>query len=128
MSPGSQPAAATRVCVIDGDPAVSDSLVTLLTLNGHEAVSFASGTEFLAYVLGPEGNAVHCVICEAELPDTSGLDLYSTLRETHPDVCFALLTSRNDQGAAAEARRHGIDAVFPKPLVHGRLRDFIRRI
>lgn len=114
--------------MIDGDPAVSDSLVTLLTLNGHEAVSFASGAEFLAYVSGPEQPPVHSVICEAELPDTTGLDLYRALRAIHPDVCFALLTSRNDRVAAAEARRHGIEAVFPKPLVHGRLRDFIRRI
>lgn len=117
-----------RVCVIDGDPAVSDSLVTLLTLNGHEALSFASGAEFMAYVLGPEHPHVRGVICEAELPDTTGLELFHALREVHPDACFALLTSRNDQGAAAEARRHGIDAVFPKPLVHGPLRDFVRRI
>jgi len=117
------------VCVIDGDPAVGDSLVTLLTLNGHEALSFASGAAFLAFVGRGEQPAVHCVICEAELPDTTGLKLYRALREARPDIaCFALLTSRNDQGAAAEARRHGIDAVFPKPLVHGRLRDFVRRI
>lgn len=114
--------------MIDGDPAVGDSLVTLLTLNGHEALSFASGAAFLAFVGSPEQPAVDCVICEAELPDTTGLELYRKLRETWPEVCFALLTSRNDRGTAAEARRHGIDAVFPKPLVHGRLRDFVRRI
>tara|TARA_Y100001933_G_scaffold68228_1_gene68730 strand:- start:3501 stop:3860 length:360 start_codon:yes stop_codon:yes gene_type:complete len=119
------------VFVVDGDAAVRDSLVTLLALNGHEVAGFATGGECLAAMdAGGNGSAedVDCVVCEAELPDISGLELFRAFRAKHPETRFALLTSRNDQGAAAAARVCGIEAVFQKPLVSRRLRAFVQRI
>ena len=114
--------------VVEGDAAVRDSLVTLLALNGHEVAGFATGGECLAAMDGNSRAAdIDCVVCEAELPDISGLELFRAFREKHPETRFALLTSRHDQGAAAAARGCGIDAVFQKPLVSRRLRAFVQR-
>lgn len=114
--------------VVEGDAAVRDSLVTLLALNGHDVAGFATGGECLAAMDG-RGDAgdIDCVVCEAELPDISGLELFHAFRAKHPETRFALLTSRNDQGAAAAARGCGIEAVFQKPLVSRRLRAFVHR-
>ncbi len=112
------------VCVIDGDPAVLDSLATLMTLNGHEVLTFATGTEFLE---AQNGRPVSCVVCASELPDTTGIDLFHRIKRAHPRARFALLMSRTDPLAAAMARASGVDAVFPKPLVHRRLASFVKQ-
>jgi FixJ family two-component response regulator len=108
--------------VVDGDAAVRDSLATLISLNGHEVSTYATGRDFLESLNGLE---VDCVVCEAELPDTSGVALFQKFKPHHPTTRFALLVSRNDPLIAAEARRCGVDAVFHKPLVHRKLRTFV---
>jgi FixJ family two-component response regulator len=113
------------VCVIDGDPAVRDSLATLMSLNGHEVVTFATGQEFLDTL---NGRLIDCVVCEAELPDTSGIELFRKFKPENPLTRFALLMSRTDPTAAAQARSSGVDAVFHKPLVHRRLTSFVKTI
>jgi len=128
-----------RVIVIDGDPAVRDSLATLMELNGHEVVTYASGQAFLRDAdggnPGEDSNSestedqkdVDCVICEAELPDISGVDLYLALHAHHPKTRFALLTSRKDRGTLARAQELGIHDVFSKPLVHRKLVRFVNK-
>ena len=111
------------MCVIDGDAAVRDSLQTLMALNGLEVFTYATGNDFLADL---DGAGVDCVICEAELPDTSGIDLFQAFKPRHPGARFALLVSRNDPSVRAAAERSGVDAVFHKPLVHRKLNSFVR--
>lgn len=112
------------MCIIDGDAAVRDSLSTLMALNGVEVTGFSSGAEFLSCC----GTVpIHCVVCEAELPDITGLELYVRFKPLYPHSRFALLMSRSNRPALELARRTGVDAVFCKPLVNRRLRDFVRR-
>lgn len=113
------------MCVVDGDAAVRDSLATLMALNGHEVSTYATGCDFLAAQNGKNDREVDCVVCEAELPDTSGVDLYQAFKPQHPSTRFALLVSRNDPAITAAARRSGVDAVFHKPLVHRKLNRFV---
>ncbi len=122
----------SRVIVIDGDPAVRDSLATLMELNGHAVVTYASGREFLRDADGDDivapaehSKNIDCVICEAELPDISGVDLYQAFHAHHPDTRFALLTSRKDSGTTTRAHDLGIQDVFSKPLVHRKLVRFV---
>ena len=111
----------TTVCIIDGDPAVRDSLATVVGLDGHRALTFASGNEFLE-----QAKATHqCIVCEAELPDMTGLAIYQALQPHIPQMRFALLVSRTNLGVAAQANRLGISHVFFKPLVNRRLVAFV---
>jgi FixJ family two-component response regulator len=110
------------VCVVDGDAAVRDSLATLMALNGHDVSTYATGREFLEAL---DGHRVDFVVCEAELPDTSGVELFRAFKMRHPSARFALLVSRNDPAMTAAAKRSGVDAVFHKPLVHRSLKTFV---
>lgn len=112
-----------QVCIIDGDAAVRDSLSTLMSLNGVDVTGFASGTDFLNHCATAP---IHCVVCEAELPDISGLELFIRCKALYPHSRFALLMSRSNRPALELARNAGVDAVFCKPLVNRRLRDFVR--
>lgn len=117
-----------------------DSLVTLLSLNGHDVTGFGTGQAFLEAAENLSGTGegadlaenraalIDCVVCEAELPDTSGLELFRAFKPGHPETRFALLTSRNDHSTVVAARTCGVDAVFRKPLVSQRLRAFVQRL
>jgi DNA-binding NtrC family response regulator len=94
-------------------------------LNGQVVNTFATGAELLASL---ETDGADCIISAAELPDMSGLALFAAVRASHPGVRFALMLSRNDHPAIAAARRHGVDAVFHKPLVHRRLKHFVTAV
>lgn len=111
-----------RVAVVDGDPAVRDSLATLIELNGHRVATYSTGRAFLRDM---DGKTVDCIICEADLPDTSGVDLYRTLSAAHPGTRFALLVSRQQNGTVSSAKRAGIRDIFSKPLVHRQLLRFV---
>lgn len=105
------------VCVVDGDPAVRDSLQYLCDSNGHSAMGFATQTAFLRMLDEVQEAFPKSVICEAQLPDGSGVELYQTLKQRGVHLPFALLVSRSSITAARMAERVGIQYVWPKPLV-----------
>jgi DNA-binding NtrC family response regulator len=111
------------VFVVDGDPAVRDSLSTLLDLNGYAVETCSTGAAFLDRLKG--GAKMHCVVCESELPDGSGIQLFQRIRASDSSVPFLLLLSRRNPSAIQSARSAGIESIFPKPLVHRRLIETI---
>jgi FixJ family two-component response regulator len=110
------------VCVIDGDPAVRDSIETLVALLGARVRAYASAKAFWD---DPQDDAILCVVCEAELPDESGLTVYERLRQRGVYVPFALLVSRVDAQLYRQANRAGIERVYRKPVVDQALLTFI---
>jgi len=111
-----------RIIVIDGDPAVRDSLATLMALDEHTVTSYATAAAFLRQI---DEEPIACVVCEADLPDRSGFEVFQLLHGRHPETRFALLISRKDPQLIARAHALGITDVFCKPLVHRSLLDFV---
>jgi len=105
------------VCVVDGDPAVRDSLQYLCASNGYLARGFSTRSAFLRALDAVDHPSPKCVICAAELPDGSGVDLYNELIFREVLVPFALMVSINSGTATQRALRAGIEYVWPKPLV-----------
>ena len=103
------------VCVIDGDPAVRDSLQYLCSSQGYPALGFSTSAAFLR-MLDTQMRA-RSVICEAQLPDGTGLDIFQELRRRGLQVPFALLMSRVSLPAVTHATRMGVEYVWPKPLL-----------
>jgi two-component system response regulator FixJ len=110
------------VLLLDADPAVRDSLTTLMDLNGFTVHSFSTGAAFLREL--PERDT-HCVICEADLPDTTGILIYQQLRTMNLDLPFALLVSGLNPALVRSAQGAGIRKIFHKPLVYRRLLNFV---
>jgi len=113
------------VYIVDGDPAVRDSLSTLLDLNGYQVESYSTGAAFLKQLRA--GAKMACVVCEADLPDTSGIQIFEDVRAASADTPFALLVSRRNPRIIKAAKDAGIEQVFLKPLVHRHLIEFIGR-
>lgn len=112
------------VLLIDADPAVRDSLTTLMDLNGFKVQAFATGSAFLRAL---DLIDIHCVICEAELPDTTGVQVYHSIQAARESLPFALLISQRDIMTLRNARSAGITQIFQKPLVHRHLLTFVNR-
>lgn len=103
------------VCVVDGDPAVRDSLQYLSGSRGYAAVGFATSAAFLRML--DTGTNAKCVICEAQLPDGNGLELFQELRRRGLQMPFALMVSRVSLTALNHATRLGVQYIWSKPLI-----------
>ena len=93
-----------------------------MSLNGHDVATYATGRAFLNELDAPR---TKCVVCEAELPDTTGFAIFEALRERNFEAPFALLVSHNNSATYAKAQRIGITHVFAKPLVTLQLTAFV---
>ncbi|MGE0620993.1 MAG: response regulator [Pseudomonadales bacterium] len=117
------------VHVVDGDPAVRDSLTTLLGLNGFEVASYATGGAFLERLADAADRSGamtrEWVVCEADLPDGSGIELYCRMRAARMPAPFVLLVSRRNPSIVRSAQNAGIQQVFQKPLVYRNLISYI---
>ena len=111
------------VCLIDGDPAVRDSLRSLAALYGQSVLCYATARAFLEDL---SRVSVRCVVCEAQLPDRPGIDVLQALIGRGYRVPFALLVSRDLGRMQAEASDRGIHLVVAKPILDaGLLIEFI---
>lgn len=116
------------VHVVDGDPAVRDSLTTLLDLNGFAVATYATGGAFLDYLAGNDesgSSTQQWVVCEADLPDGSGIEVFGRMREAKLPAPFILLVSRRNPKVVSSAKDAGIEKVFQKPLVYRNLLSYI---
>ena len=117
---------ASVVHVVDGDPAVRDSLTTLLDLNGYRVLTYSTGAALLKKLIAtPADTDQDWVVCEADLPDGSGIDLFSKVRAAKAATPFILLISRRNPGIIETAKNAGIDQIYQKPLVHRNLLTYI---
>ncbi|MCZ6890730.1 MAG: response regulator [Gammaproteobacteria bacterium] len=110
------------VLVIDGDPAVRDSVETLATTTNAAVRSFSSAAAF--FDSKDAGNAT-VVVCADQLPDANGLEVFQQLKDDGFEGAFALLLNRADAHLARHARRIGVTNVLRKPLITMELMRFL---
>jgi len=68
--------AESKVYVVDDEPAVRDSLRTLLATYGFAVETYGSGPEFLEHVSGEKPG---CLVADVRMPGMSGLELQGEL-------------------------------------------------
>lgn len=116
----SQPA----VIVIDDDPAVLDSLVSMLTVAGHRVCEFASALTFLDAL---PGLTISCIVTDIRLPQIDGLTLIQRLKERgHEATPVIVISGHADVPIAVAAMQMGAMTVLEKPFPPGRLLTAVR--
>ena len=111
------PGAATpqpSIYIVDADPAIRDSLHSLLTLHGFHVEAYASAGEFLD---GSEPAANACLITEVHLPDMSGIELLERLRRRGLQLPVIVIADRGDVPTAVRAIRSGAVDFLEKPFL-----------
>jgi FixJ family two-component response regulator len=108
-----------RICIIDDDDAVRDSMKVMLESHGLCVSDFPSPREFLDEE-GFEG--CQCLVLDLHMPVMSGFDLLKTLRARRIAIPAVMVTARPDQGLATDA---DVFALLSKPVSDVELLDGI---
>lgn len=104
---------ASRVYIVEDDPAVSDSLEQLLRLKGYLTASYPSAEAFLA-AARPEWSG--CVIVDIRLPGMSGLELQTEIAKRGINLPVIIVTGHGDTRNSRAAFRAGAADFLEKPI------------
>jgi two-component system response regulator FixJ len=101
------------VHVIDDDEAMRHSLEFLLDCAGLKARTHASATQFLQVIATIERG---CIVSDVRMPDMSGLELVSRLKDLGIDDPVIIITGHADVPLAIEAMKAGVVDFLEKPV------------
>jgi FixJ family two-component response regulator len=102
-----------RVFVVDDDPSARRGILRLLASAGFEAEGFASACEFLARAPYPGSS---CLVLDYQMPEMSGLELQSALRERGLRLPIVFVTGHGDVPASVRAMKDGAVDFLLKPF------------
>lgn len=101
------------VHLIDDDEAVRQSISFVLDVNDLPVRAYASPLAFLDIV---DAVKTGCIVTDMRMPEMSGLDLVSRLRDRGIGLPVVVITGHGDVAMAVEAMRAGVIDFLEKPF------------
>jgi len=86
------------VLVVDDDDGVRNLVAIILQKNGHETLSASNGLEGL-FVYSSYRHKIDLVLTDIEMPQITGLELASRIRDRDPQKMILLMSGRPRQPA-----------------------------
>ena len=119
-----QPEAARTLLLVDDEANILSALQRLLRRDGYHVLtagSAAEGLELLAL------NAVQVIVSDQRMPQMSGTEFLSRVRDMYPDTVRMVLSGYTDLKSVTDAINHGaIYKFLSKPWDDAVLREHIR--
>lgn len=112
------------VLVIDDEPVVLEVIRRVLE---EEGMSVAVANDAASGLAHRAAITCRLVLCDLMLPDGSGIDVISTMRERRRDLPMIVITGYATPESAAGAREAGAAGFLPKPFTDVELLDAVRR-
>jgi two-component system response regulator FixJ len=112
-----------RICIVDDDKWVAESLKVLLETFGFEVWSYGSGADFLADC---RHRSAACLIIDQHMPGMSGLDVVAHLQREGIRRPTILISGRLDTKTTERAAGLGVMRIVEKPFEAEGLVDLIR--
>jgi len=113
-----------RILVIDDDHDYRAILREFIETRGHtvlEAESAAAGADIFLR------EKIDLVVSDFMMPEKSGMELLSELKNIHPKVLFIMVTGFATVDTAKEAMRLGAYDILPKPVEMNQLTAVMQR-
>jgi FixJ family two-component response regulator len=107
-----------RVCIIDDDEAVRDSLHILLFTVGYQTSNFESADAWLEAAEPPD---VDVYLLDLRMPGTDGMELHRLMLEQGSKVPVIFITGHGDIPMAVTAIQRGAADFLTKPFEEGEL-------
>jgi two-component system response regulator HydG len=101
------------VCLLDDDPSVLKGLTRLFASADLHAETFNDPEEFLRYARNHRPGVAVLDVC---MPQMSGLEVQSRLRELSPSTRVIVFTGKADALVRSTALNAGASAFFAKPF------------
>lgn len=116
---------ASRILVVDDEPAIRELIRTTLELEGHEVVTAEDGAAALAVL---QAEPVDVVVLDRMMPGMGGLEVLDVVR-ADPGLALLpviLVTALGDAASAVEGLDRGADDYVPKPFAPDELAARVR--
>ncbi len=101
------------VWILDDDKAIRWVLEKPLNKAGLSTLTFQNGDELLHRLAQETPDAI---ISDIRMPGISGLDLLSTIQDTHPQLPVIIMTAHSDLDSAVSSYSRGAFEYLPKPF------------
>ena len=112
-----------RVCIIDDDEAIRESLRLLLYSAGISSQAYPSADAFLART--PEWE-FDCLLLDIRMPGMDGYELFQVLRQDLAPYPVIFITGHGDIPLAVSAIKQGAFDFLTKPFKEGELLDKVQ--
>jgi DNA-binding NtrC family response regulator len=114
----------SSILIIDDETSVTDALEMILTDEGHSVRTARNAAE--AYSLFNTGR-FNLVLTDLRLPDASGIELLSRVKEENPDTEVILMTAHGSLDVTIEAIKKGAYYYIEKPFTPDQVVMLTRR-
>jgi FixJ family two-component response regulator len=101
-----------RICILDDDPDVLQSLRFLLETHGFGVRTFSAAVALLTSI---DPDDVDCRVMDYKMPHMDGLDVAVRLRQRNIAAPIVLITGYPNQHVTKKAAAAGIDHILYKP-------------
>lgn len=104
-----------KILLVDDDQDIADFLQSNLNLRGFTVTHLLSGVGCLKYL---EANVVDLILLDCNMPDMSGLEVLTNLREIYPTsrLPVIMVTSLSETQNIVEALEKGCNDYITKPV------------
>ncbi len=123
-----RPSRPQKVLVVDDDPLILSTIVTVLRSMGHVVASALNGADAL-HMLGLR--AFDLIITDVHMPEMDGMELLRALRTRYPDVLAIAMTGEgalSSRVALDAARLLGSVGTFEKPIGEADLKRLVHEV
>ena len=112
------------ILVVDDESIVRQLTTQVLERAGYDVVAVESARGALELV--SDGAEIDLVVSDVVMPELSGVDLLTELRERRPDLPIVLMTGGSPEPErTAKALELGASAIVYKPYTHAELCDAV---
>jgi two-component system response regulator HydG len=115
----------TGVLVVDDEGTARTYCADALSELGFEAQAAESAKQALEML---ESGQFDIVLADVRMPNTSGLDLLKTIRETYPDIDVVMMTGYGTVASVVQAMKQGAYDYLTKPLKLDDLQHVFQRL
>jgi two-component system response regulator HydG len=105
--------AASRVLVVDDEPAILRALEALLKRAGHDVVALDSSVAALQRLTSEDFDVA---LLDIKMPQLSGLELLNAVKFRRPEVVVIVMTGHGTEETAVEAMKLGAFHYLRKPF------------
>jgi two-component system cell cycle sensor histidine kinase/response regulator CckA len=116
-----------EILYIDDDPAFGYLAKYMLERIGHKVTVFAKGQEALD-ALSSQPGQWDLVITDFRMPGLSGIEVARAVRDRHPGLPYAVISSYTGGEAVGAAVGAGLGAVLPKPTTLGEFEALVEEV
>lgn len=112
------------IAVVDDDPGVRGSIVSLLRSTGRTVVPFAAAEDLLAYA---DWQSFCCIVTDLHMPGMSGADLQQVLNAERWPLPLIMMTAFPTAAVRENVMTNGASAFLVKPIDPDALLDAVEQ-